>query len=175
MRTAEATASDRRCVGARRTASRMLAREGPSNMPEAKIPIPPHVLRPTPPSAFNPADEATRRAGLGHAILRALGAHERLPRPALEVVARWSLDYGVSHGGVTPDAKTFPGREFLDRLGPSFGAHLAARNAASFGGGKGGKASYQRIFEDVWVHQHWPDLCRALAGILATPSAGPGA
>ena len=131
---------------------------------DAKVPVPPHVFRPNPPSSFDPAHEPTRRAGLGFGILRALGASERLPRPALEVIARWSAEYGVAHGNVTPDPKTMPGKEFVDRLGPTFGADAAAPNASCYGGGKGGRTSYQRIFEDVWVHQRWPDLCKALSG-----------
>ena len=138
-------------------------------MPDAKVPVPPHVLRPNPASAFDPSHEPTKRAGLGFALLRALGAHERMQKPALEAVARWSTEYGVSHGNVVPDAKAVGGREFVERLGPAYGADVAAGNASCFGGGKGGKPSYQRLFEEVWIHQRWPDLCRAIAG-LAPPA-----
>lgn len=125
-------------------------------------PLPARVIRPRPTTEFDGADASTRRAGLGYAILRALGAHERLPRAALAVVAAWSADYGATHGRVTPDPGDLTGQDFVDRVGTAWGADKAARNAASYPGGKAGRPSYAEVFHDVWVEQRWPPLCDAL-------------
>lgn len=134
-------------------------------MPSAQSsPIPTHVLRPRSTTEFDGADAATRRAGLGYAMLRALGAHERLSGTALSVIARWSAEYGASHGGVTPDPMNLRGQDFQQRVGPALGAAEAARNAACYPGGRGARPPYAEVFEDVWVRRRWPDLCEALAG-----------
>lgn len=131
-----------------------------------RIPIPAHVLPPGPTLKFVPVakHEATNRSGLGYAILRALGAHERLGPVALEVVSRWSAEYGAAHGGVTPDTLNLNGQAFEDRVGHAWGAHRAASNAANYPGGNGGRPSYAAIYHEVWVAQRWPDLCSALSG-----------
>lgn len=111
--------------------------------------------------------------GLGYAILRALGAHERLGPVALDVVAKWSAEYGAAHGGVTPDTINLAGQAFEDRVGQTWGAHRAAPNAACYPGGNAGRPSCADVYREVWVEQKWPDLCRAL-GARYGPGAGQG-
>jgi hypothetical protein len=131
-----------------------------------KIPIPPHVLKPGPTTKFVVATKqpATKTAGLGYSILRALGAHERLGPVCLDVVAKWSAEYAAAHGGVTPDTMNLAGQAFEDRVGPAWGAHRAADNAACYPGGNAGRRGYAVIYREVWVEQRWPELCMALAG-----------
>jgi len=105
---------------------------------------------------------ATKTSGLGYGILRALGAHERLPAAARDTVARWSAEFGAANGGVTPDTLNLKGQDFQDRIGTRWGAHRAADNAACYPGGRGGRPSYAAIYEQVWVEQRWPELCEAL-------------
>lgn len=133
-------------------------------MPE-KIPVPPHVLKPGPTTQFVPVakHDATNRAGLGYSILRALGAHERLGPPALDVVAKWSAEYGASHSDVTPDPRNLAGQAFEDRVGTAWGAHRAADNAACYPGGKASRPGYAAIYREVWIEQRWPELCAALS------------
>lgn len=135
-----------------------------------KHPVPPHVLKPGPTTKFVVATKhpPTKTAGLGYAILRALGAHERLGPVSLDVVAKWSAEYGAAHGGVTPDTLNLNGQAFEDRVGRTWGAHRAAPNAACYPGGNAGRPSYAAIYHEVWVEQRWPDLCAALG--RAAPS-----
>lgn len=124
--------------------------------------LPAHVLRPGRTSDYDGADEHTKRAGLGYAILRALGAHERLSPVAMSTIAKWSAEYGAAHGGVTPDPRALRGQDFEQRVGRAWGADKAASNAARYPGGHGGRPSYARVFEDVWGDRLWPELCEAL-------------
>jgi hypothetical protein len=121
-----------------------------------------HVLRPRATTDYDPADDATNRAGLGYAILRALGANERLSPIALAEIAKWSAEYGASHGGVTPDSMNLRGQDFVQRVGPAWSADDAAGNAASYPGGRGTRPSYAAIFHEVWTQRRWPNLCDAL-------------
>lgn len=125
-------------------------------------PIPTHVLRPGATTSYDAADAATKRAGLGYAILRALGAHERLSPVALATIAKWSADYGASHGGVTPDPMDLRGQDFEQRVGPAWGTDKAARNASCYPGGRQGRPGYTVVYHDVWVARRWPELCEAL-------------
>lgn len=131
-----------------------------------RVPVPGHVLKPGATTAFVAVaqHDATHRAGLGYAILRALGAHERLGPLTLDVVARWSADYGTAHGGVTPDAIQLSGQAFEDRVGRKWRADKAAPNAACYPGGRQGRPSYAAIYHEVWAEQRWPELCETLSG-----------
>ena len=106
---------------------------------------------------------ATKTAGLGYGILRALGAHERLSPRALDVIAAWSAEYGAANGRITPDPMNLRGQDFADRVGTTWGAHRASENANRYAG-TARRPSYAEVYEAVWVRQEWPDLCRALAG-----------
>ena len=130
--------------------------------PTTTAAVPMHVLRPRPTSSYDAAHDATNRAGLGYAILRALGAHERLSPVALAEIGKWSAEYGAAHGGVTPDPMNLRGQDFVHRVGPTWSADDAAGNAASYPGGRGGRPSYATIFEEVWSRRQWPALCEAL-------------
>jgi hypothetical protein len=134
-------------------------------MMEQKIPHQPHVVRPGTPADFITVIEHpyTKRAGLGYAILSALGAHERTGSAALELVANWSAQYGKAHGGVTPDTANLTGQDFETRVGSAWGADRAAENASRYPGGRQGRPSYEDIHREVWIEQRWPDLCVALS------------
>lgn len=130
-----------------------------------KVPIPAHVLKPGASTKFVAVaqHEPTSRAGLGYAILRALGVHERLGPVRIDLVAKWSAEYGAANGGVTPDTLNLAGQAFEDRVGPRWGAEKAAPNAACYPGGRQGRPSYADLYREVWLEQKWPELCKALA------------
>jgi hypothetical protein len=130
-----------------------------------KFPLPAHVLHPGSTTDFVAVavHEFTNRAGLGYAILRALGTHERLSPIALATIAKWSAEYGAAHGGVTPDPMNLVGQDFVDRVGTKWSADKAARNASCYPGGREGRPSYASVFREVWVERRWPKLCDALA------------
>lgn len=125
---------------------------------------PAHALRPRPATACDGTDAATRRAGLGYAILRPLGAHEHLPRAALAVVANWSADHGATRCGITPDAGDLMGQGYVDRVGTAWGADTAARNADPYPGGRSGRPSYADVFREVWIDRRWTELCDGIRG-----------
>lgn len=131
----------------------------------SSAPLPSHVLRPGPTSSYDASHAETKRAGLGYAILRALGAHERLSPVALATIAKWSADFGATHGGVTPDPMDLRGQDFEQRVGTAWGADRAARNASCYPGGRGGRPGYASVFHEVWVARLWPELCDALSGV----------
>jgi hypothetical protein len=62
----------------------------------------------------------------------------RVTTAALATIATWSREYGRAHGGVTPDPDDLMGEEFMDRVGPEWGADKAAANAARYPGGRAG-------------------------------------
>ena len=134
-----------------------------------KFPIPDHVLKPGSTAQFvKVADhKPTNMAGLGYSILRALGAHERLPPGALETIKAWSADYGAAHGGITPDTMNLKGQDFDERIGRRWSAHKAAPNASRYPGGRSARPTYAEVYKAVWIEQRWPELCRALAGMGA--------
>jgi len=127
------------------------------------VPVPAHVLRPGASCDYNGADSTTKSAGLGYAILRALGARESMSEAALQVVAKWSAKFGADHADVTPHPRHLKGQTFAERLGPKCGAPNAAANAACYPGGDRGQPSYAEVYRAVWVEQRWPELCAALA------------
>lgn len=128
--------------------------------------IPPHVLRPGRDENFIPLAQhrLTYRAGLGYAILRALGVRENLDEWALEIVAKWSTDYGRYNKNITPSVNNLIAQSFSERVGPKWSADVAAENASCYPGGRGGRPSYADIFREVWIEQRWPELCHALTG-----------
>jgi hypothetical protein len=134
-------------------------------MTNEKMPLPPHVVQPGATAEFVPVTQHphTKRAGLGYAILRALGAHERTGSAALDVVAKWSAKYGQEHGDVTPDTANLTGQDFMSRVGSAWGADRAADNASRYPGGRKGRPGYQDIYRQVWIEQRWPELCAALS------------
>jgi len=133
-------------------------------MSASKMEIPRRVIRPGSTKDFVPAVQhpPTKSAGLGYSILRALGAHERLSKEELAIVAGWSADFGAVNGKVTPDPANLTGQDFVERVGRKWGAHRAAPNAACYPGGRGRRPGYASIYKQVWVEQRWPALCRAL-------------
>ena len=82
---------------------------------------------------------------------------------ALEVIAKWSAEYGKTHH-VTPNESNLRGRQFSERVGPRFSTDKGAMNARCYPGGPKGKPSYAAIYNEVWVDQRWPELCKALTG-----------
>lgn len=136
-------------------------------MTPEKLPIPAHVLTPGSTTKFVPVAQHpdSNTAGLGYAILRALGAHEQLGHVALEAVAKWSATYGAEHGGVTPNTMNLAGQAFEDRVGPTWGAHRAAENASRYPGGRQGRPGYADIYREVWIEQQWPELCLGLSRV----------
>lgn len=131
-----------------------------------KVPIPGHVLPPGATCDYVEADPSTRGAGLGYAVLRALGAREDLSVDALHVIGRWSAKYGADHGSLTPNPRDLKDHSFAQRLSSLCGAPRAAKNAACYPGDRD-RPRYSDVYGAVWVEQLWPELCRAIAS--ATP------
>ena len=57
-----------------------------------------HVVRTGRTTDYDGGDAATKRAGLGYAILRALGAHEHLSPVELATISKWSADGWAAAG-----------------------------------------------------------------------------
>lgn len=140
-------------------------------MPKFKIPV--HVLLPSD-GFFEPLVKGTPtfRAGLGHAILRALGAHENLSLNASRIVINWTNKFHIANHEVTPHTKNYKKKFnhiitleswFKKRVGPSYQSDIAAKNAICFLGDE--RPSYKDIFKQVWIEQQWPELCVALSDL----------
>lgn len=73
---------------------------------------------------------------------------------------------------ITPHSSELNDAAFAERVGPKFAADRAASSAACYPGGRQGRPSYRQVFEEVWIQQKWPSLCRALAGSRTSMKLG---
>lgn len=110
------------------------------------------------------------RSSRGYAILRALGAHDKLHDNEINTVIAWSNEFHRNHNRITPHTdnllkKLKDGVTLQDwfrvRLSAHFETDTAAPNAAAFPGDSK-TPSYAKIYSLVWKDRKWPDLCEAL-------------
>jgi hypothetical protein len=129
-----------------------------------KIIIPKHVIPPGNPNDFIPVaqDRATNSAGLGYAILRALGVNEKLPNESIKYIQLFFDNNFDEFGGTTPHSSKLKTQTFFERISPQWGANNAARNASCYPG-KNNRLSYQDIYKKIWIQQKWPELCKHIS------------